>query len=311
MTAPANRALLIAGPTAAGKTALAIAAAERLDGEIVNADSMQIYDGLHLITARPSPGEAARIPHHLFGVADPAERWSAGRWAEAALAACKEIRARGRTPILAGGTGLYFHTLTAGLAPVPEIGPAARAKAAALFDAGGLEALRDEARRLDPASEARIGQGDRQRLLRVVEVGLETGRALSDFQADTQPLLPPGSWHGLVIEPDRAALYDRIGRRFDKMMEAGALAEVEASAARNLDPVLPAMKALGVPPLIAHLHGELDFDAAIETAKRDSRRYAKRQLTWFRNQTASWPRIVSLDPAAAQAELAGILDEGD
>lgn len=311
MTSPATRTLLIAGPTAAGKTALAIAAAERLDGEIVNADSMQIYDGLHLITARPSPEEAARIPHHLFGVADPGERWSAGRWAEAALAACADIRARGRTPILAGGTGLYFHTLTVGLAPVPEIGPVARARAAALVDAGGMEALRDEARRLDPVAEARIEQGDRQRLLRVVEVGLETGRALSDFQVDTQPLLPPGSWRGIVIEPDRAALYDRIDRRFDGMMQAGALAEVEAFAARNLDPDLPAMKALGVPPLIAHLRGELDLDTAIETAKRDSRRYAKRQLTWFRNQTASWPRIVSLDPAAAQAELAGILDEGD
>ena len=311
MTDAPLRALLIAGPTAAGKTALAIAAAERLDGEIVNADSMQIYDGLHLITARPTAAETARIPHHLFGVADPAERWSVGRWSEAALAACADIRKRGKTPVLVGGTGLYFNALTVGLAPVPEIGDAARERAAALLAEGGLAALADEARRLDPAAAARVAPADRQRLQRIVEVGYETGRPLSDFQAGTTPLLPPGSWQGVVIEPDREALYARIEARFDMMMAAGALDEVAAFAARGLDPDLPAMKALGVPPLMAHLRGELSREDAVDTAKRDSRRYAKRQLTWFRNQTASWPRITSLDPARARDALAAILDKGD
>ena len=302
---------LIAGPTAAGKTALAIAAAQRLQGEIINADSMQIYAGLHLITARPSAEEAAQVPHHLFGVADPAERWSVGRWSEAALALMADIRSRGRTPILVGGTGLYFNALTVGLAAVPEIGPEARQRTADLEAQGGLDALRDKAQALDPIAAARIQGADRQRLIRIVEVGLETGRPLSEFQTQTRPLLPEGSWRGLVIEPDRDALYARIDQRFDRMLDAGALDEVRAFADRDLDPDLPAMKALGVPPLMAYLCGETGFDAAVELAKRDSRRYAKRQLTWFRNQTASWPRITSLEPEAAQRALETLLDDGE
>ena len=302
---------LIAGPTAAGKTALAIAAAQRLDGEIINADSMQIYEGLRLITARPSVEEEAQVPHHLFGVADPAERWSVGRWSEAALARIADVRARGRTPILVGGTGLYFNALTVGLAPVPEIGPEARQAAAKLEAAGGLDALREKAEALDPVAAARIQGADRQRLLRIVEVGLETGRPLSEFQADTRPLLPEGSWRGLVIEPDRDALYARIDQRFDRMLDQEALEEVRLFGERQLDPELPAMKALGVPPLLDYLNGITGYDAAVELAKRDSRRYAKRQLTWFRNQTASWPRIVSLEPEAALGALDSLLGDGE
>ena len=307
MSAAPRPAWLIAGPTAAGKTALAIAAARLLDGEIIHADSMQIYAGLHLITARPSDEEEAAVPHHLFGVADPAQRWSVGRWSEEALAVIAAVRARGRTPILVGGTGLYFHALTVGLAPVPEIGDAARARAQALLDEGGLAALNAEARRVDPAACAKIEPADRQRLQRVVEVFFETGEPLSGFQAETTPLLPHGSWHGLVIEPDREALYARIDRRFDAMMAAGALEEVRAFGERGLDADLPAMKALGVPPLLAHLAGEMTLEAAIEQAKRDSRRYAKRQLTWFRNQTPHWARVSTLEPDAARARLAQIL----
>nr|WP_238934874.1 tRNA (adenosine(37)-N6)-dimethylallyltransferase MiaA [Maricaulis parjimensis] len=302
---------MIAGPTAAGKTALAIAAAQGLDGEIINADSMQIYDGLHLITARPSAEEMAQIPHHLFGVADPAERWSVGRWSEAALALIEDVRARGRMPILVGGTGLYFNALTVGLAPVPEIGEAARARAAALEAEGGLDALRAEAFVIDPVAAERIQGADRQRLLRIIEVGYETGRKLSDFQQETHPLLPEGSWRGLVIEPEREALYARINARFDRMMEQGAMEEVQAFAERELDPELPAMKALGVPPLLAYLRGETGMDVAVELAKRDSRRYAKRQLTWFRNQTANWPRITSLDAGEAREALSALLADGE
>lgn len=298
---------LIAGPTAAGKTALAIEAARRLDGEIINADSMQIYDGLPVITASPDEEERAAVPHHLFGVVDPAVRWSVGEWSQAALDLVDEVSARGRTPILVGGNGLYFNALTIGLAPVPEISPATRARAAVLLDQQGLEAVRAEAERQDPLSAAKVKPADKQRLLRLVEVGWETGRALSSFHGETTPLLGERPWRGLVIEPERQALYERIDLRFDLMLDRGALDEVRAFRERGLAPDLPAMKALGVPQLIAHLEGELDLADAIETAKRESRRYAKRQMTWFRNQQASWPRVTALHKDDARAELDALL----
>lgn len=300
--------LLIAGPTAAGKTALALAAAEALDGEIINADSMQIYAGLPLIAAQPGAGDFARAPHHLFGHVDPSERWSVGHWAEAALAQIDAVRARGHTPVLVGGTGLYFLALTKGLAPVPEIDAQSRQRAAGLLARSGPEALREEAGRFDPVAAARVKPADLQRLMRIVEVGYATGEALTTFQVETHPLLGETQWRGIVIEPDRQSLYDRIDRRFEIMLEAGALDEVRAFAARGLDPLLPASKALGVPPLMAHLRGELTLEAAIALAQRDSRRYAKRQMTWFRNQHPGWARIHGLDPDAARRELAALLD---
>jgi tRNA dimethylallyltransferase len=299
--------LLIVGPTAAGKTALALAAARRLDGEIVNADSMQIYAGLPLITAQPAAAEFARAPHHLFGSVDPAERWSVGHWAEAALGLITGIRARGRTPILVGGTGLYFRALTKGLAPVPEIDPDIRHQVAELIAASGPDGLRREAERLDPVAAARIKPADLQRLSRIVEVGYATGEPLTAFHAETRPMLNAADWRGIAIEPGRQALYDRIDRRFELMLAEGALDEVRAFASLGLDPLLPASKALGVPPLMAHLRGEIELDTAVSLAQRDSRRYAKRQLTWLRNQQADWPRIHALDAAAARDELAAII----
>ncbi|WP_295695650.1 tRNA (adenosine(37)-N6)-dimethylallyltransferase MiaA, partial [uncultured Maricaulis sp.] len=292
--------LLIAGPTAAGKTALSLAAAEILGGDIINADSMQVYDGLPLITAQPDAGERARAPHHLFGTIDPAVRYSVGEWTRDALALITESRGRGRVPVLVGGTGLYFNALVRGLAPVPEIGAVTRRRVADMLDAAGLSGLRAEALRLDPVAARRVEAADRQRLMRIVEVALETGRPLSAFQADTVAPLAAGTWRGIVIEPDREALYARIDHRFDSMLNAGALDEVAAFAARSLDPDLPASKALGVPQLMSHLRGETTLDDAVSLAKRDSRRYAKRQGTWFRNQAASWDRINTLDPAAAR-----------
>ncbi len=300
-------ALLIAGPTAAGKTALAIEAARRLDGEIINADSMQIYEGLPIITACPDEDERAAAPHHLFGTVDPGLRWSVGEWSQAALARFDDIVSRGKTPILVGGTGLYFNALTIGLAPVPEISPGTRAKAARLLEEGGLDAVRAEAERQDPVSAAKVKPADRQRLLRLVEVGWETGRALSSYHAETTPLLGERAWRGIVIEPNRQALYDRIDLRFDLMLDQGALEEVAAFKDRGLAPDLPAMKALGVPQLIAHLAGELELTAAIEIAKRESRRYAKRQMTWFRNQQASWDRVTALHKDDARKQLAALL----
>lgn len=300
-------ALLIAGPTAAGKTALAIEAARQLDGEIINADSMQIYEGLPIITACPDDDERAAAPHHLFGTVDPGLRWSVGEWSQAALALFDDIVSCGKTPILVGGTGLYFNALTVGLAPVPEISPETRAKAVRLLGEGGLDAVRAEAERQDPVSAAKVKPADRQRLLRLVEVGWETGRALSSFHAETTPLLGERAWRGIVIEPDRQALYDRIDLRFDLMLDQGALEEVARFKERGLAPDLPAMKALGVPQLMAHLEGDLARDEAIEIAKRESRRYAKRQMTWFRNQQASWDRVTALHKDDARKQLAAVL----
>ncbi|WP_417482232.1 tRNA (adenosine(37)-N6)-dimethylallyltransferase MiaA [Maricaulis sp.] len=302
-----TRCLLIAGPTAAGKTALALAAAEALDGEIINADSMQIYAGLPLITAQPSAAEFARAPHHLFGSVDPSTRWSVGHWTEAALALIAEIRGRRRTPILVGGTGLYFLALTKGLAPVPDIDADSRQQVVELLAATGPDGLRSEAVRLDPVAAARVKPADLQRLMRIVEVGYATGEALTSFQAETRPMLDVDEWSGMVIEPERQELYDRINRRFELMLEAGALDEVRAFAALGLDPLLPASKALGVPPLMAYLRGEMALADAVLLAQRDSRRYAKRQMTWFRNQHPDWSRIHSLDAAGAGRELGAIL----
>ncbi len=302
-----KRVLILAGPTASGKTALSLHAARHLDGEIINADSMQLYHGLPIISAQPSESERAAVPHHLFAMLDPGERCSVGRWSRAALDVIEGVQARGRVPILVGGTGLYFKALLAGLAPVPEIPDAVTAQVAALYDAGGIDALRAEADTVDPVASARIADGDRQRLMRVICVARATGTALSDLQAQTQPLLDPDTALSVVIQPERDALYQRIEARFDRMMDAGGLEEAQAMAVRGLSADLPAMKAVGLPPLLAHLAGDLSLDDAIEIAKRDSRRYAKRQFTWFSNQHGDWPRVRTLDPDAQQRELDDIL----
>lgn len=299
--------LLIAGPTASGKTALALHAAARLNGEIVNADSMQVYAGLEILSAQPSQTERAAALHHLFGVLDPSERCSVGRWADLALAQIEAVRARGRIPILVGGTGLYFKALLEGLAPAPDIPEAVRRDVDALAEAGGVAALHAEALSLDPVATARIEPTDRQRLMRIIAVSRAAGRGLSELQAETAPMLDPASAFGVVVQPDRAALYARIEARFDKMIAAGALEEVRALAARDLDPQRPAMKAVGVPELLAYLRGETGLDRAVEIAKRDSRRYAKRQFTWFSNQHGGWARIARLDPAGQRSELDALL----
>jgi tRNA dimethylallyltransferase len=296
--------LLLAGPTASGKTALSLHAARALNGEIVNADSMQVYAGLDIIAAQPGPDEKAAAPHHLFAQINPGERCSVGRWALLALERIEDITGRGRTAILVGGTGLYFKALTDGLAPAPDIPDDINDAVQALYERGGLEALREEAEAADPAGAARIKAGDRQRLMRIVAVKRASGVALSDLQAETAPLVDRGRWRGIVIRPPRDTLYARIEARFDQMLAAGALDEARLLAARDLDPALPAMKAVGVPPLLDHLAGTVELKAAIEIAKRDSRRFAKRQYTWFSNQHPGWARIESLDPDDQRAELA-------
>ena len=202
-----------------------------------------------------------------------------------------ELAAEGRPALLVGGTGLYFTALTTGLADIPDVPVEVREAAGATFDTGGEAAFRRRLAGVDPAAEARIEAGDRQRLTRAWAVAEHTGRALRDWTADTTPLLEPGSWTGLVIEPDREALYAQCDRRVAQMVEAGALDEVRALVARGLDPALPAMKAVGVREFAAHLAGEASLTAAVEATRQATRNYAKRQLTWFRNQTPGWARV--------------------
>jgi tRNA dimethylallyltransferase len=283
--------LLIAGPTASGKSALALRLAERLDGELVNADALQLYADLRILSARPAAEEEAVAPHHLFGLADGADGWSVGRWLGAALPILADIAARGRRAIVVGGTGLYFRALTKGLADIPAVPAAARQAAAAAFDRLGEDAFRQAVASRDPAAAARIAPGDRQRLLRAYEVVEATGRALTDWQAGTEAPLRSDRWRAVVLEPDRETLYARCDARLQAMVEAGALSEVRTLMDRRLDPLAPVMKAVGVRELAAHLAGELPLAEAIALAQQETRRYAKRQLTWFRNQTPEWERL--------------------
>ncbi len=253
---------------------------------------MQLYGGLRVITAGPSEADTALAPHHLYGVADPAEAWSVGRWLRAATQVLDEITARGRPAVVVGGTGLYFRALTEGLADIPPVPTAVREAEQARHDREGEAAFRAALRAFDPAAEARIAPGDRQRLVRAAAVLASTGKPLTAWQQETgAPLV--GDYQARVLEPDREALYARCDARFDAMLAGGALEEASAMAARGLSPDLPAMKALGLRQLIAHLAGELSLEDAAEDAKRETRRYAKRQLTWFRNQTPDWPRVES------------------
>ncbi|RYF95129.1 MAG: tRNA (adenosine(37)-N6)-dimethylallyltransferase MiaA [Caulobacteraceae bacterium] len=286
---------LIAGPTASGKSALALRLARETGGEIVNADALQLYADLTALSARPTPDETAQAPHHLFGVADGADGWSVGRWLRAALPVLEAVQGRGRPAIVVGGTGLYFKALTEGLADVPAVPDPLRDAVEARYDAEGEAAARDRLAIADPAAAARIAPGDRQRLTRALAVLEATGRPLSAWQAETRPILPEGSWRALALEPPREDLYARCDARLEAMLSAGALTEVAALTARGLDPRLPVMKAVGVREFAVHLAGEITLAQALEDARRETRRYAKRQLTWLRNQAPGWPRANSLD----------------
>ena len=282
---------LLAGPTASGKSRRALEMAARTGAVIINADSQQLYADLRVLSARPSVAEEALADHRLYGVADAADAWSVGRWSRAVMPVLEELAAEVRPALLVGGTGLYFTALTIGLADIPDVPLEVREAAGADFDADGEAAFRQRLARVDPAAEARIETGDRQRLTRAWAVAQHTGRALSDWTAETTALLAPGSWTGLVIEPEREALYAHCDLRVAQMVEAGALDEVRALVARGLDPALPAMKAVGVREFAAHLAGQTPLAAAVEATRQATRNYAKRQLTWFRNQTPGWTRV--------------------
>jgi tRNA dimethylallyltransferase len=281
---------LIAGPTASGKSRLALEMAGRCGAVIINADSQQLYADLRILSARPPHEDELRVPHHLYGVADAADAWSVGRWSRAVATLLDDLRARGRPALIVGGTGLYFTALTKGLAEIPAVPVEQRDAALALYDAEGEAAFRLRLTTFDPPSAATIKAGDRQRLTRAYAVAVATDKSLSDWQATTTPMLMPGTYDRLVVEPDRATLYENCDWRVEAMVEQGAVEEVRALVARRLNPALPAMKAVGVREFSAYLSGDLSMTGAVAATQQATRNYAKRQLTWFRNQTADWPR---------------------
>ena len=282
-----RRALLIAGPTASGKSAAALALARWFGATIVNANSMQVYRDLRILTARPTPEEERLAPHRLFGAVDGAVNFSAGRWARAAgelLAGVCEGRV-----IFVGGTGLYFRALTEGLSDIPPVPEAVRAEVRAGAESRATPELHAELAARDPETAARLNASDRQRILRALEVVAATGRPLVSFLgARAAPALEKGEWAGLYLAPERTELGRRIAARFDAMLAQGALDEVAALMERRLDPALPVMRAHGVPHLIAHLKGRLTLDEAASRSKLDTRHYAKRQFTWARHQLSSF-----------------------
>ena len=303
MDSPADecKAVLIAGPTASGKSALALGFAQKTGGVVINADSMQVYRDLCIITARPTAEEEALVPHRLYGHVDAAVNFSAGSWVADAARVLAEARVQKAVPIFVGGSGLYFKALTRGLSAVPPIPPGIREAVRARLEREGVEALHAELARCDASAAERLKPRDRTRIARALEVVEATGRSLTDWHRDgLPPLLPPGTFSALFLEPDRDALYARIDARFDAMLKAGALDEVAALAARRLDPLLPAMKAHGVPALIRHLAGEITMEEAAGIGRADTRHYAKRQFTWFRHQL---PEFEWVKPEEAEGWL--------
>jgi tRNA dimethylallyltransferase len=283
MTAgPANAVLAIAGPTASGKSALALRLAAALEGTVINADALQVYRELRILTARPTPAEEAAVPHRLYGTQPAAAPCSAGQWRRQALAAIAETCAAGRRPILCGGTGLYLKALEEGLAPTPPVPAEVKAEAAALLAAVGAKGLRARLARQDLAAAERISESDPQRLLRAWSVWRATGRTLSDWQHEAGEPGLPLRW--LVLLPPREALRDAVERRWRAMLAAGALEEVRNLLALGLDPALPAMKAVGVRELAAVLAGRATLAQASSAAITATRQYLKRQTTWLRTQ---------------------------
>lgn len=279
---------VIAGPTASGKSALALTLARARNGIIINADASQLYADLAILSARPTEAEMAGVPHRLFGVRDGANPASAAEWAAMARAEIAAAHAGGRLPILVGGTGLYLTSLIAGIAPVPPIDPAVRTAVRAL----PLAELRTALEAEDPAMAARLRPTDPQRTARALEVIRSTGRSLADWQAEprTGGIGGAVALEPLVLDLPRDRLAARIDARIDAMWNAGALDEVRRLAARALPPALPVMRAIGVPPLLGHLRGEMTGEQAIDRWRLDTRRYAKRQATWMRHQFPGWLR---------------------
>ena len=283
--------ICIAGPTASGKSAFAVRLAKKCNGEIINADALQVYEQLKILSARPTEADMEGIAHHLYGFVSARTRYSTGKWLRDVTPVIQEVSGRGKIPILVGGTGLYFKALTDGLADIPEPVEAAQRYAREILEYHGIDKLRTEAEKLDPEATARVMGNDPQRLLRIVSVALGTIKSLSAWQADTHPVLAREQWKGFVLIPPREKLYERINARFDHMVENGGLDEARALLAMGLSPYLPAMKAIGVRELCAHLKGEMSLEEAMDLARQQTRRFAKRQLTWLRGNMKGWKTV--------------------
>ena len=277
--------VIVAGPTASGKSALAMAIAREFDGVVINADSMQVYAELRVLTARPTERDEADVPHRLYGALPAAEACSAGHWRELALAEIDHAHAAGKLPVICGGTGLYIKALTEGLSPMPEVPEDIRTSCRERLAELGVAALHAELSARDPVMAERLEPTDGQRIVRALEVLDATGRSLADWQS-----IPPGGppaglrFLTILLMPPRDWLYERCDRRLAAMMEEGALDEVRRLTAMGLDPALPAMKALGVKELGEYLAENMGFEDALAAAQQATRNYAKRQMTWFRNQ---------------------------
>ena len=302
-----QRIIVIGGPTASGKSAIAMQLARALDGAVINADSMQVYAELPILTAQPDAAARAAVPHRLYGVLPAAEICSAARWADMAWTAVDDAVQKRLQPIIVGGTGLYIQALMRGLAPVPEIPPEIRQETRKLLGQLGPEAFHARLAGRDPAGAARLRPTDPQRLARAWEVLEATGRSLADWQAEGAPARPDAEFLPFVLNPDREALYEAIDRRFVQMVQGGALEEVNALSRMDLPAQAPALKALGVQELLSHLAGDIDLGAAIAASQQSSRRYAKRQMTWFRNQLPA-ANFISID-SNFQTSMERILSE--
>ena len=286
------RCILIAGPTASGKSRLALELASRRGGVVVNADSMQVYRELRILSARPAVEDEAAVPHRLYGHVGAGERYSVGRWLADMRGVLHEANEAGLTPVIVGGTGLYFKALTEGLVAVPPIPAAVRAGVAAAAEGKTSAELHARLAADDPEDAAATRPSDHTRIIRALEVFATTGRSIAAWRRlPATPLIDPAEAERLVIEPDRAVLHERIAERAERMVAAGALAEARAIGAMALDPHLPAMKAIGLRELLDHLAGRSSLAEAVAGMKTESRRYAKRQTTWFRNQMKDWRRI--------------------
>ncbi|HML29086.1 MAG TPA: tRNA (adenosine(37)-N6)-dimethylallyltransferase MiaA, partial [Hyphomicrobium sp.] len=298
------RPILIAGPTASGKSALAMAIAERVGGMIVNADSMQVYRELRILTARPTPADEARVPHALYGFVPASEAYSAGRFVRDAAEAIASARARGERPIVVGGTGLYFKALLEGLSPVPEIREDVRAHWREEAERRGAEALHAELKARDDIMAARLQPTDTQRIVRALEVLESTGRSLSWWQTlKGTPVLNEAETVRLVVRVDRAELHARADTRFAEMMRDGAADEARALSDLQLDPGLPAMRAIGVRPLLGVLRGDMSLEEAVVASQAETRRYIKRQETWLKSHMISWRPVETKDMESSMREI--------
>jgi tRNA dimethylallyltransferase len=296
------RPILIAGPTASGKSALALRLARERGGVIVNADSMQVYEDLEILSARPPAGDLAVAQHRLYGHVPMREGYSVGRFVREAEAVLAEVAAQGLVPIFVGGTGLYMKALLEGLSPIPAIPPAIREHWRAEADRIGPSKLHRKLADMDPGTAARLSPTDPQRIVRALEVIDATGRPLWEWQAEPgRPILKPDQTLRLVVLPDRPTLHARSDARFDLMMANGALDEAARIAALDLDPALPGMRALGLRPLIAHLAGQLTLSDAVEEAKAETRRYIKRQATWISGNMKSWKTVSAQETESPSA----------